>query len=133
MSILSRKSSNSTFPSHIQVHKVRDDYPEQELLTALHGQDAAVCLIPPQEIETTKAIIDAATKAGVKRFLPCEFASDTDNPKVVEAVPLFAGKVEIANHLRSKEKEGMSWTGLVNGGFLDNFYVCRCMFSELGF
>ena len=119
VSVLSRRGSKSTFPFRVQVHKVGDNYPAQELLTALKGQDAVVCLVPPQETETTKAIIDAAAQAGVKRFLPCEFASNTDNPRVVEAVPLFGGKVEIANHLRSKEKDGMSWTGLVNGGFLD--------------
>ena len=60
-----------------------------------------------------------------ERIAECEFVSSTNHPKIVEAMPLFYGKVEILNYPRSKEREGMSWTGLVNGCFLDRSAVWK--------
>jgi putative NADH-flavin reductase len=45
VSILSRQSSTSSFPAHIKVHKISDNYPEAELLEAFKGQDAIISTI----------------------------------------------------------------------------------------
>lgn len=122
MSVFSRKGSKSTYASHIKVHEVEDSYPEDQLHAAFSGQDAVVLTINPTDIGKIKLLIDAAIKAGVKRFIPSEFGSDTSEPKVVEKTPIFAGKHELAEYLQSKEASGLSWTGIVNGSFFD-WYV----------
>lgn len=119
VSVLSRKGSSSTFPSNIKVHRVDDSYPEEELLTAFKGQDAIVLLLPPNEVEIQKRVVDAAIKAGVKRLVPGEFGGDTSNQKVIEQVPVFKGKQEVTQYLQSKEDTGLSWTAVINGAFFD--------------
>ena len=119
VSVLSRKGSKSTYASHIKVHEVEDSYPEDQLLAAFSGQDAVVLTISPNDIGQIKLLIDGAIKAGVKRFIPSEFGSDTSDHEVVERVPLFAGKEEIVKYLQSKEPSGLSWTAIINGAFFD--------------
>lgn len=120
VSVLSRAGSSSTFPSHIKVHRIDDSYPEDQLLTALKGQDAVVLLLPTTEVNNHKSIIDASIKAGVKRIIPSEFGSDTSNPAIIDEVPLiFKGKQEVQRYLQSKEETGLSWTAIVTGGFFD--------------
>lgn len=55
----------------------------------------------------------------MKRVIPGEFGTDTTKKELVEAVPIFAGKVEITKYLQSKEDTGLSWTAIVNGAFFD--------------
>lgn len=120
VSVLSRAGSSSTFPSHIKVHRVDDSYPEDQLLTALKGQDAVVLLLPTTDAQTHKSIIDASIKAGVKRIIPSEFGSDTSNPAIIDEVPIiFKAKQEVAQYLQSKEETGLSWTGIFTGCFFD--------------
>ncbi len=120
LSILTRHSSKSTFPSHLKVHRIGDDYPEAELLQAFKGQDAVVSTIATASTVQQKAIIDAAIKAGVKRFIPSEFGSDTRNEKAVAILPqIFKGKLETVEYLKCKEKEGLTWTAFVTGPFLE--------------
>lgn len=119
VSVLSRKESSSTFPSHIKVHQVDSSYPEDELLAAFKGQDAVILLLPPIDIGVHKGVIDAAIKAGVKRVLPSEFGSDTSIQAVIDQVPVFKGKQEVTQYLESKEDTGLTWTAIVTGGFLD--------------
>ena len=88
-------------------------------MSAFKGQDAVVSTIAGPGIQTQTSIIDAAIKAGVKRFIPAEFGSNTANQKAVELVPVFKGKEKITNYLKSKESEGISWTSLANGPFFD--------------
>ena len=119
VSILSRKSSKSTFPSHLKVHKVDDDYPEDQLLEAFKGQDAVVCTISGAQIQQEKSIIDAAVKAGVKRYIPSEFGADLENPKLAEALYFFGQKRETIKYLKEQESKGLTWSGIVTGPFFD--------------
>jgi uncharacterized protein YbjT (DUF2867 family) len=113
VSVLVRQGSKSTYPPHIKVLKVNESWPEDELVNALKGQDAVVQIVLPPDIQKHKTLIDAAAKAGVKRFIPSEFGT------VVKKVPRFGLKREVADYLRSKEKNGLSWTALVTGIFFD--------------
>lgn len=119
VTILSRKSSKSTFPSHIKVHSISDDYPENELLEAFKGQDAVISTIAMSNNDQQYALIDAAVKAGVKRFIPAEFGGNTQNKAAVDLVPAFTLKIQVTDYLRKKEKEGLTWSALVNGPFFD--------------
>ncbi len=63
-------------------------------------------------------LIDAAIAAGVKRFLPSEFGSNTLDKRGHAIVPAFEAKFGTVTYLQSKEKE-ISWTSIVTGPFLD--------------
>ncbi|TGO50468.1 hypothetical protein BOTNAR_0392g00090 [Botryotinia narcissicola] len=116
VSILSRKSSKSVFPAHLVVHRVSDEYPEDELLEALKGQDVVISTISKAAADVQqKAIIDSAIKAGVKRFIPSEFGSDTRNEKAMKIFPFFKNKLNTVEYLKSKEREGLTWSAFVTG------------------
>ena len=120
VSVLARHSSTSTFPSHVNVHRVGDDYPEAELLEAFKGQDAVISTAMQAVKGGHQSIIDAAIKAGVKRFVPSEFGGNTQNKKATALVPgLFGGKVEVVDYLKQKEGTGLTWSAIVTGPFFD--------------
>ncbi|CAF9928737.1 MAG: hypothetical protein HETSPECPRED_006913 [Heterodermia speciosa] len=119
VSVLSRKGSKSTFPSHITVHHVAESYDEEELLPTLKGQDAVISLIRPGQQKEIKSLIDACVKAGVKRFIPGEFGSNSVPEAVREAVPWLQNKLNLVNHLKTKESDGLTWTSVVCGAFFD--------------
>jgi len=119
ISVLSRASSKSTFPSTANVITVPDSYPEHAVVEAFKSQDAIIDSAPLTEIPQHLAFIEAAVKAGVKRFIPAEFGSKTSEPRNIEAVPAFAGKVTMRDLLISKEHTGLTWTGVINGMFFD--------------
>lgn len=103
----------------MKVQSVDDSYPSDQLVAVLKGQDAVINLLPPMSVEQHNSIADAAAEAGVKRFIPSEFGSDTTSPKIVELVPIFGNKTAITNYLKTKESSGLSWTAVVNGAFFD--------------
>lgn len=119
ISILSRKSSKSTFPSHLKVHQIDDNYPEDQLLEAFQHQDAVVSLMNPTDMKVYHRVIDSAIKAGVKRFIPPEFGSDSLIPEVVEMVPMFQDKLAVLDYLKSKQGTGLTWTGIATAAFFD--------------
>lgn len=101
-------------PSSVKVLKV-DYTSHSDLVQALQGQEALVSALPNHSMQP--ALIDAAIEAGVQHFIPSEFGSDTQHPKV-QSLPVFQGKLDTQEHLKSKSKE-ISWTTIVNGLFLD--------------
>jgi uncharacterized protein YbjT (DUF2867 family) len=118
VSVLGRKGSKTTYPSHIKVHEVDESWPEDQLVTALRGQDAIVQVVLA-DVPKAKTLIDAAIKAGVKRLLPSEYGMDTSNEDAVKLVPPSVPKREILNYLRSKEESGLTWTSLITSAFFD--------------
>lgn len=119
VSVLSRSSSTSTFPPSVSVKTVPDSYPHAALVAAFKGQDAVVSAIAGKGVGLQKALIDAAVEAGVKRFVPAEWGSDTTSEEVLQQVPLFKGKADIQEYLKAKESEAFSWTAVANGAFFD--------------
>jgi len=114
---LTRPGSKSTFLPGAEV--VNTDYSTESLLEIFKGKDAILSLINAGALADLKRIIDAAVKAGVRRFVPSEFGSDTSDPHHVKVVPIFASKVAVVDYLRTKEAEGLTWTALCNGPFFD--------------
>lgn len=96
------------------------DYDSVDSLTAaLKGQDALVVTITHTALGKQHNLIEAASKAGVKRFLPSEFGSDSFNEKLIK-LPGFKAKHEVHEALRKAAREtGLTWTSIVNGPFLD--------------
>ncbi|KAL8750977.1 MAG: hypothetical protein Q9184_006227 [Pyrenodesmia sp. 2 TL-2023] len=116
---LTRKGSSSSFPPEVKVHNIDDTYPQGQLLEAFKGQDAVLSLLPPVDVNQLNLIADAAAQAGVKRFIPSEFGSDTAAPEVLKLIPMFNKKAAVTSYLKTKESSGMSWTAVINGAFFD--------------
>lgn len=120
VSVLSRVSSTSVFPENVKVHRVGDEYPDDEILSAFKGQDAVISTIATASAKQQERLIDIAIKAGVKRFVPSEFGSDTRNPNAMAILPqYFGGKQATVDYLIGKEKEGLTWSSFVTGPFFE--------------
>lgn len=119
VTILSRESSTATFPAGIKI--VKTDYTLSSLVDAFKAAkaDAVVSTITTTAVGEQTQIIDAAVDAGVKRFLTSDFGNDISNPAMCDAVPILGGKVAIIDYLRTKEKDGLSWTSIITGAFVD--------------
>ena len=115
--VLSREGSSSTFPPGVKV--LRANYDSMDSLkTAFMGQDVVVSLVAGAVLGNQNKLIDAAIAAGVKRFLPSEFGSNTTDARTRAIVPMYKSKVETVDYLKSKESE-ISWTSIVTGQFFD--------------
>jgi hypothetical protein len=64
--------------------------------------------------------VEAAQTAGIQRFIPSEFGSDTSNPLTAQ-LPVFGDKVAVLQKLEevAKQDAAFSWTGVINGPFFD--------------
>ncbi|KAL6718002.1 hypothetical protein ACLMJK_004087 [Lecanora helva] len=119
LTVLSRDGSSSLASANTKLIRLPTPYQADALYSVLKGQDAIINMIPPFDLDAHKTVIDVAIKAGVKRYIPPEFSSRDDNPYVTTRVPFAAVKGNLVDLLVSKEQEGLSWTGVVCGGFLD--------------
>jgi len=117
VTVLSREGSTSKFPSGVKVNYA--DYASiDSLTTAFKGQDAVVSLVGNTGFSAQQKLIDAAIAAGVKRFLPSEFGSNTQDERVLAEVPIFQPKVDTVKYLKTKEAE-ISWSSVITGPFFD--------------
>ncbi|KAH7129172.1 isoflavone reductase, partial [Dactylonectria macrodidyma] len=116
VTVLSRAGSHASFPDGANV--IRSDYSIESLTKALEGQDAVVSMLPILALEEQKKVAEAAIKAGVKRFIPSEYGSDSLSEHVIAAVPFFQAKKAQLEWLATKENQ-ISWTGIITGPFFD--------------
>ncbi|KAF2190416.1 NAD(P)-binding protein [Zopfia rhizophila CBS 207.26] len=117
ITVLSRQESTSTFPSGVKV--VKADYNSVESLTsALKGQDAVISLVAGHVIGDQEKLIDASVAAGVKRFIPSEFGSNTPDKRVQAVVPMFGAKLGAVEYLK-KNEDKISWSSVITGPFFD--------------
>ncbi|KAK5171966.1 uncharacterized protein LTR77_003603 [Saxophila tyrrhenica] len=119
VTVLARDSSSSTYPPTVQLRKVSDDFPHDELVRALRGQDVVVSTIGLLAQANEYKLVDAAVEAGVKRFIPSEWGMDNSDINNQELCPVFKGKGEMERYLRSKESEDFSWTALATSIWLE--------------
>ncbi|KAJ9621703.1 hypothetical protein H2203_007192 [Taxawa tesnikishii (nom. ined.)] len=121
VTVLSRQSSSSTYPSSVSHKHVSDEFPEEELAQALKGQDAVIVATGGSLADLQIRIADAAAKAGVTRFIPADFGScDSSSERALRLVPLYVAKKRVRDHLIERAAEGgLSWTSLVCGHFFD--------------
>ncbi|KAM0145526.1 hypothetical protein ACHAPG_011579 [Botrytis cinerea] len=111
-----RETSKATFPSGVQVAK--SDFSLKSLTGIFVDKDAVISILPIAALADQGMLIEAAIAAGVKRFIPSEYGSDSTNPDMIAAVPLFEGKKRHLELLASKE-DVISWTALITGPFFD--------------
>lgn len=120
VTVLTREggSSKHSFPANVSVKEV--DYDSLESLTeALKGQDAAVSTLASLALDKQILLVQAAAKAGVKRFIPSEFGSNTVNAKTSQ-LPVFKDKVAVQHELNKEADAGrLTYSLIINGGFFD--------------
>ena len=56
----------------------------------------------------------------MKRYIPPDFGARSDNDSVAEKVPVVAMKKRVREYLQTKEGEGLTWTAVIPGSFLDS-------------
>ena len=118
VTVLTRQTSGHDLPSSVAVEQV--DYSSLDSLTsALQGQDAIVSTLASAAIDHQLLLVEAAAKAGVKRFIPSEFGSDTLHEKT-GSLPVFQPKIAVQKALKEQaESGGLSYTVICTGPFLD--------------
>lgn len=108
------------FPSGVHVHK--SDFSDADLEAAFKGKDAVISALGATGFGEQRKLVDAAIRAGVKRFIPSEFSANSQNDMVIQLLPLFGQKKELIEYLKLKEADGLTWTGIATSGLLD--WVC---------
>ncbi|KAI3318444.1 NAD(P)-binding protein [Xylariaceae sp. AK1471] len=118
VTVLTRQRASHSFPPSVKVAEV--NYESLESLTnALRGQDAVVSTIASAALAKQLLLVEAAAKAGVKRFLPSEFGSNTVHPKTSQ-LPSYGDKVAVQTALKKEAQTGgMTYTLVLNGPFFD--------------
>jgi uncharacterized protein YbjT (DUF2867 family) len=118
VTVLTRSGSSPELPSSVKTATV--DYKDVDSLTkALTGQDALVSTIGAAGLSEQEHLVDAAIAAGVKRYIPSEFGSDTTNPKS-QAFPVFKPKIQVADDVEKKVKgTNTTYTFVLTNAFLD--------------
>ncbi|CAM1501421.1 Fc.00g105830.m01.CDS01 [Cosmosporella sp. VM-42] len=117
ITVLSRKESEATFAANITVRKT--DFTEDDLEAALQDQDVVISALGAAAFGEQQKIVDAALRAGVKRFIPSEFSTSSEDAAVLQLLPLFGQKKALIEYLQSKQSEGLTWTGIATGGLFD--------------
>lgn len=118
VSALVRPSTNATFPGNVTVQ--RADYTDfNALVAAFKGQDAVISTMGTFSAHLQQTAIDAAAVANVKRFIPSEYGGDTSHTDNVSFAPFPKEKRRIVEYLQSKETEGLTWTAICTGAFVN--------------
>jgi hypothetical protein len=77
-------------------------------------------------IAKQKTVIDAVAAAKVKRFMPSEFGSDTSVESLEKMAPFLKGKQDVMDYVKTKEAEGLTWTALFTGPWIDWVSLQNC-------
>jgi putative NADH-flavin reductase len=118
VSVLSRDPTKATFPSSVIV--IAASYDDvTSLAKVLEGQDAVVCALADDTFDQQMNLINASIKAGVKRYFPSEWGSNSLEPKSRGLMDVFDQKYKIIDYLKEKQGNGFSWTGITVGAFYD--------------
>jgi hypothetical protein len=117
ITVISRKESEAVFPPGIKVLKT--GLSGDSLEAAFQGQDAVISVVGATGFSEQKALVDAAIRAGVQRFIPSEFSANSQNDAVLQLLPLFGQKNDLIKYLKSKESPAFTWTGIATSALFD--------------
>ncbi len=98
------------------------DYKDSKSIgPVLKGVDVVISTLGAPALGDQMNLINAAFEAGVQRFIPSEFGSDTAHPKN-SSLPVYGGKVASADRLKelSSENPKFTYTLVNNGAFFDS-------------
>lgn len=91
------------------------------LTKALDRHSVVIAALPVSTpVGSQNVLIDASVAAGVTRYFPSEFGTDTENPSCIE-LPVFENKIQCLEYLRTKVAVNpqFSYTAVCAGLFLD--------------
>ncbi|KAL0577559.1 hypothetical protein V5O48_004422 [Marasmius crinis-equi] len=117
--VLSRKSSDKTFPDTVKVAKVDlEDVDQVAQALKEHTVEVVVSAISTENVSSQRTAAEAAKKAGVRLFVPSEFGSVTEGisqePDAQESSPLVQ-KDKFIDYLKSL---GLPYVRIFIGQFL---------------
>ncbi|GAA6008545.1 hypothetical protein JCM10207_007154 [Rhodosporidiobolus poonsookiae] len=115
VTVLTRASSDKTFPAGVNVQRVDYD-DEAQLEAAVKGVDAVVSTLMARDAQAV--LIRAAKKAGVKLFVPGEFGN-APVKNGLEKHPALLGKVKTQELLKELELPAIL---VYPGSFLDSVF-----------
>lgn len=120
VTVIARQSSTyQSSSTDIRVVRLPDSYPVEDLEDAFQGQDAVVCTVVPFSANDPRfRLVEAAVRAGVRRFIPAEFGLDM-TPEALKVIPDMQQRLDVQKYYRSKESDTFSWTGIATGLFHD--------------
>jgi uncharacterized protein YbjT (DUF2867 family) len=97
---------------------------KQSLINAFKGYDVVLSTLAAENIEKQIDVIDAAVEAGVKRFYPSEFATETFS-SYYKSLSALQGKVKVREHLEQvvKKHPNFTYTLFNNGLFAELVYT----------
>lgn len=116
VTVVVRPQSKAVAPN---ISVKESDFSEESLASLFRGHQAVISTIGGAAIDKQKVIIDAAVEAGVQRFIPSEYGCNTSDPRVLAAAPILQSKRDVALYLQSKEEQGLEWTSIITGPFID--------------
>ena len=96
-----------------------DDYPDAVMRDVFTGQNVVIFAVGFGAAEHQKRLIDVAAAAGVKRWIPTEFGSNSRNAAAIDVFPILGHKAQLNSYLQTKEAEGLTWTAISCGPFFD--------------
>ncbi|KAL7949272.1 NAD(P)-binding protein [Trichoderma barbatum] len=120
--IRSGSNSASKLPQHTNLNAVEVDFNSvASLAAALQNHAVVIAALPvATPIGSQDTLIDAAVVAGVRRFFPSDFGTNTDNDRCSK-LPVFENKMHTLQYLRVKAAThpDFSYTIICNGAILD--------------
>ncbi|KAJ4288964.1 hypothetical protein N0V90_011306 [Kalmusia sp. IMI 367209] len=123
VTVLSRSEKNKEgLPAGVK-YTVVDYSSIDSLEAAFRGQDVVVSTIGGFEgLAGQKLMIDAAIKAGVKRFIPSDFSSMSTDPAVAHLIH-YVGMVDIQNYIKAKAEAGLIEYSIFTIGVFTEYLV----------
>ncbi|KZV89732.1 NAD(P)-binding protein [Exidia glandulosa HHB12029] len=92
------------------------------LVAAMRGAEVVLCSTGGTSADPLgfqKPLIDAAIEAGVKRYIPTEYAGDLQHPRSA-ANAIHQGRRAVLAYLKEKAEKGeIQWTMFHTGGFIE--------------
>lgn len=129
VSVLIRSNSASE-PAHsasIAKIPISPEMQLDELVTALTGQDAVVAAFPLKDVNQHLRLVEAAYRAGVKRYIPADYGScDAASAQAQKHLQLYRDKhlvqlkcEKLGESAAADGKGPFTWTSIVCGHFFD--------------
>ncbi|GIJ81505.1 hypothetical protein Asppvi_000004 [Aspergillus pseudoviridinutans] len=121
--VVTRGSASTKYPPNVKFQET--DYSYQSLVSIFkeNAIDAVVSTVPHYALEAQDRAIEAAVAAGVKRFVPSDFGTNTSDERTLDIATFLRPKAATVAKLSSLEGKGpngeFSWTSVITGPFFE--------------
>ena len=89
---IQRKESEATF--HPSIKSIKSDFSGESLEEIFKGQDAVISTVGATGFAEQQKFVDAALRAGVKRFIPSELSTSSEDDTVIRTFASVWGEEE---------------------------------------